>query len=160
MLVLLGVALGGVYIYINLSLMPTEESEGPMVVKVQPVSVAQFKVSPEPRAKELTKVVDAQLVAFRDGDYSKAYGYAASSLTAQMSLRTFRRMVERGYPVIAHSKSAAFGLVFDNGEAAMVNVSIMDDSGQMHHYQYLLEREPSGWKIRGVTEVEFKGTTA
>ncbi len=157
MIVLLGLALGFAYIYVNLSLLtiPTEKP----AIGIRRVAASRFQLSQQARAKELTQVIDSQLVALRNGDYPKAYRYAASALTARLTLRAFERMVKRGYPVIASSRAAAFGLVFDNGVEATVNVSITDAAGEIHHYQYFLEQEPAGWKIRGVSEVESQDTT-
>jgi hypothetical protein len=156
-IVLVGVGLGLVYVYLNLSLMtlPTDER----IIRVHRAPPGRLQVSQASRTKELTGVIDSQLVAFRNGDYSKAYKYAATARTAQLSLRQFERMVRRGYPVIASSRTAAFGSVFDNGVEATVNVSITDAAGDIHHFQYFLRREPSGWKISGVIEVESQGTT-
>ena len=158
MVVLLGCGLGLLFVFISLSFVTFPADRHGLHSGALPAP--RFQISEDSRAKELTQVIESQLSAFRNDDYSKAYKYAASALTAQMSLPAFERMVKAGYPIIARSRSAAFGVIFDNGEQAVVNVGIMGASGQIHHFKYLMEREHAGWKIRGVTEVRFEGTTA
>lgn len=157
MIILLGCVLGFLFVFIRLSFVSVPP--GDHGLHAGNLSAHRFQLSVDSRAKELTQVIESQLAAFRIGDYPKAYQYAASALTAQMSLPAFERMVKTGYPLMARSRSAAFGVILDNGEEAVVNVGIMGASGRIHHYQYLLQRERSGWKIRGVTEVRFAGTT-
>ena len=156
--VLLGCVLGLLFVFISLSFV-TPPAGGNGVPSVA-ISSRRFQLTEDSRAKELTQVIESQLSAFRHDDYSKAYQYAARILTMQMSLAAFERMVKTGYPVIAHSRSAAFGVIFDNGDQAVVNVGIMGASGQIHHFRYFMDHENKSWKIRGVTEVRFEGTTA
>jgi len=39
----------------------------------------------------------------------------------------------------------------------VVNVGIKAASGRTLHYQYLLRKEKTGWKISGVTPVRLEG---
>jgi hypothetical protein len=41
----------------------------------------------------------------------------------------------------------------------MVNVVIAGRSGRARHYRYILQKEGAGWKILGVSEVNFMGMT-
>jgi hypothetical protein len=66
-------------------------------------------------------------------------------------------MVKGNYPLIAQNRAAQFGVVLDNGDHALVNVTIIG-GGQTRHYQYLLQREKAGWRIAGVAEVKAVGT--
>jgi hypothetical protein len=109
--------------------------------------------------KELTDVIDAQLSAFRAGDYTKAYGFAASSIRDMFAPADFAIMVKTGYPVIAHSAKAEYGMAFDTGEEAVVNVQIQDAAGKSGEFQYLLKKEDGSWKIGGVSEVKPSGLT-
>ena len=79
-------------------------------------------------------------------------------MRAKVSLPAFERMVKHGYPALAHSQSAQFGMVLDNGDTAVANVTIVAVGGEVRHYQYLLQHELNGWKIFGVTEVKPAGT--
>src|SRR5262245_60682149 len=53
--------------------------------------------------------IRGQLDAFNRNDYRAAYRFAAPEIQERFPLPEFRRMVMRGYPQIARSRSAAFG---------------------------------------------------
>ncbi|MES1194742.1 MAG: DUF4864 domain-containing protein [Opitutus sp.] len=104
---------------------------------------------PEVR-KELVGVVDAQLAAFRSGDFKRAYGFAARPLRAQFTLKEFTAMITRSYPFIAHNERAEPGLPMDDGETATLAVRVFGAGGKSADYRYLLTREADGWRISGV----------
>jgi hypothetical protein len=104
--------------------------------------------------KELTDTIDAQLTAFRADDYAKAYGFAASSIRDMFPPADFASMVKTGYPVIAHSAKADYGMAFDTGEEAVVNVRIEDGAKKSGEFQYVLKKEGGTWKIAGVSELK------
>jgi hypothetical protein len=159
MVVTLGCSLGLLYVFTILStrtLNRDTDDFAPVQVFSQPE--APLKLSAEKLQHELTRVIEAQLAAFRHDDYPLAYTYACAPMRAKVSLPAFEHMVRRGYPLLAHSQSAQFGMVLDNGEAAVANVTITGMSGEVRHFQYLLQHELSGWKIFGVTEVKPAGT--
>jgi hypothetical protein len=135
-----------------------ETQEVPTVQRISH-SDPPFGVSEEPVRAELLNVVDSQLTAFREDDYPKAYTFAASSLRAQLPLPAFEHMVKAGYHFITQSRSAQFGIILDNGDAAVVNVAISNHSGRVRQYQYLLQRERTGWKIFAVSQIKASGTT-
>jgi hypothetical protein len=66
-------------------------------------------------------------------------------------------MVKTGFPALVRSRSAVYGVIMDNGEQAVVNVGIKASSGKTLHFQYLLRKEKSGWRISGVTAVKLDG---
>ena len=109
--------------------------------------------------KELTDIIDAQLAAFRAGDYAKGYEFAASSIRDMFGAADFAVMVKTGYPVIAHSAHAEYGLAFDTGEDAVVNVHIEDAAKKSGEFQYSLKKEDGGWKISGVAELKSADLT-
>ena len=113
--------------------------------------------STAPVKQELTAVVDAQLAAFRANDYPKAYTFAAAAIQGMFSRERFEEMVRTAYPVIAHSAKAEYGLAFDTGEEAVVNVTVEGADGSRTSYQYLLKKEDGGWKINGVSELRSEG---
>ena len=110
--------------------------------------------STEAMKKELAKVIEAQLTAFRADDYAQAYTFAAAGVKEMFALAEFERMVKAGYPIIAHSASAEYGLTLDSGEEAVVNVRIVGAAdGQVVDYLYTLGKEDGAWKITGVSEL-------
>lgn len=113
--------------------------------------------SSEAVKKELAAVIDAQLAAFRANDFEKAYGFAASAIKDLFAADAFEKMVRTAYPVIAHSSTADYGMTFDTGEEAVVNVRISNAEKKSVEYQYLLKKEDGQWRIGGVAEVRAQG---
>jgi uncharacterized protein DUF4864 len=107
---------------------------------------------PEVR-KEITAVIEAQLAAFRAGDPGKAYGLASAPLRAQKPLKAFTAIVRTSYPEIWANTRAEFGLVRDDGAQAALPVHVYSKDGDAT-YDYLLAREPAGWRINGVLRHE------
>lgn len=107
--------------------------------------------------KELSAVIEGQLAAFRANDYPKAYTFAAAEIKDVFPVGDFEKMVRTNYAVIAKSTSTEYGVAFDTGEEAVVNVRIQSVENQSVEYQYLLKKEDGGWKISGVSEVKAAG---
>ena len=114
-------------------------------------------VCSEPVKQELTAVIDAQLAAFRANDYPKAYTFAAGGIKEMFAVENFETMVKTDYPLIAGATKADYGLAFDTGEDAVVNVTVENAAGQRAQYQYTLSKEKGAWKITGVTEQKPDG---
>ncbi len=114
-------------------------------------------LSTAPVKQELIAVIDAQLTAFRANDYPKAYTFAAGMIREMFPVEQFETMVKTGYPLIAGSSKAEYGLAFDTGEEAVVNVTVESADGKRLQYQYLLKKEDSAWKINGVSELKPEG---
>lgn len=126
-----------------------------------PLSAVEPEEPDAPRAstlvvkQELQTVINGQLAAFRADDYATAYTFAAAGIRDQFPVARFEEMVRNAYPPIARSDSARFGIAFDNGVQAVVNVSVRGkDAETSTEYQYTLAKEDEGWKITGVTEIE------
>jgi hypothetical protein len=156
MVVVLGCLLGLIFVFSSLALRLAPSHQRNPSRYPQPFVL--LRISNDSTKNGLIKIVDAQLAAFRRGDYPRAYAFAGSQVHSQYPLPLFERMVKIGYPVIARSRSAQFGVILDNGDEAVVNVGILDGSGRIFHYQYFLKHEPAGWKINGVSEAKFEGT--
>ncbi len=103
---------------------------------------------PEVR-QEVVAVVEAQLAAFRAGDVTKAYGFAAAELRAQKPLPLFAGIVKGSYPEIWTNTRAECGLVRDDGTFARLLVHVFGRDGSAS-YDYTLVRERAGWRIRDV----------
>ena len=101
----------------------------------QPPAEPALTLSQAEVRTELIQVVESQLSAFRKDDYPAAYQYAAAELRDQMPLPAFERMVRQDYALIAHSSSAGYGAVLDNGMTGMVNVDIKGRSGKVLRYR-------------------------
>ena len=116
-----------------------------------------FNHSSDALKKELSTVIEAQLAAFRADDYPKAYTFAAAEIKGIFPASDFEKMVRTNYPVIAKSTSTEYGVAFDTGDEAVVNVRIENAEKKSVEYQYLLKKEADGWKISGVTEAKAEG---
>ena len=100
------------------------------------------------------KVVEAQFNAFRDGDYARAYSFAAAELQQQFTVAGFERMVKDGYPIIAYWRAVSFGEVEDNGRAAVMLLTVQGRAGRTRWFRYQFIREDNVWRINGVVEVQ------
>ncbi len=123
-------------------------------VRAQPPS---SHLSTDPVKQELSRVIDAQLAAFRANDYAKAYTFAAGAIQEMFAVGSFEEMVKSGYPLIAHAAKVEYGLAFDTGEEAVINVTVEGSDGRRVQYQYLLKKEGGAWKISGVGELKSEG---
>ena len=94
--------------------------------------------------------IRGQLSAFSRSDYRAAYRFAAPEIQARFPLPAFQAMVERGYPQIAHSHSAAFGSPDIRGDVVAVPVTITGRDGVTVHVVYLMRHERNGWRVAGV----------
>ena len=122
-----------------------------------PVGKPEFKPSREATKQQLIDVIEAQLTAFRANDWQKAHSFAAAPIQREYSAKMFEEMVRKGYPVIARSVSAQFGVATDNGTEAAIDVIVFAKGGQALRYHYFLIREDGKWKINGVQEVRAAG---
>ena len=118
-----------------------------------PPAASDLHPSTDAVKKELTAIIESQLAAFRADDYVKAYTFAASEIQGMFAVNEFEVMVKKGYPAIAHSGVVEFGLSFDTGEDAVVNVRIEDKEKRSALYQYQLKKQDGKWKIGGVSEL-------
>jgi hypothetical protein len=101
--------------------------------------------------REVIAVIDGQLAAFRAHDLGSAYSFAAVALRQQFPVSRFAETVRRGYPEIWANARAEYGIVRDNGVRAMLNVRVFQANNASASYDYILFKEPSGWRIGGVS---------
>jgi Domain of unknown function (DUF4864) len=160
LVVTLGCSLGLLLVFVVVSTraLPRDDEQLAMLRRGR-ATEPLFELSNETMEGQLRGVIQSQLAAFRQDDYPRAYTYASAAVKAQVALPAFERMVKLGYPLIAQSRSAQFGVTFDNGEQAVVNVVIVGRSGHARHYRYILQKEGTSWKVFGVAEVNFAGMT-
>ncbi|HKB91340.1 MAG TPA: DUF4864 domain-containing protein [Opitutaceae bacterium] len=99
---------------------------------------------------ELIHNVQGQLAAFREEDFKKALTFAAKRLREQYDATSFATLVKQGYPVIAKNGSAEFGLSKDDGDIAILVVTVVAKDGKRVDYNYGFIRESEAWKIAAV----------
>lgn len=122
---------------------------------VTPTSVQPLHRSSAEVRRQVVGVVESQFTAFRDGDYARAYSFAAPGIQQQFTVAAFERMVKDGYPIIAYWRAVSFGEVEDNGREATVLVSVQGRGGRTLFFRYLLIREANEWRISGVVEINL-----
>lgn len=108
--------------------------------------------------EKLHAVIRQQLEAFRRDDYAAAYVFAAAAIKAQFPVEAFEKMVRAGYPMIAKSSDANFGLTLDDGDRAVVTVRVVGADQRGASFHYLLERSGDDWRISGVQQLDEKTT--
>jgi Domain of unknown function (DUF4864) len=114
------------------------------------LSQTEAKPSSQAMKEKLQAAIRGQLECFRKDDFAGAYRFAATGVREQFPLAAFEKMVREGYPVIASSEEAVFGLTLDDGENAVVNVRVVGKNKDSVSYQYLMERDREDWRISGV----------
>lgn len=122
---------------------------------VTPGNVQPLHRSTAEVRRQVVGVVESQFAAFRDGDYARAYSFAASGLQQQLTVAAFERMVKGGYPVIAYWRAVSFGETQDNGREAVVLISVQGRGGRTRFFRYVLVREGNEWRISGVEEINL-----
>jgi len=120
-----------------------------LAVSPAPAQDADLHPSAPAVSQEVIATISGQLAAFRAHDPAKAYDFAAAALRRQFPLPRFAEVVRTGYPEIWRNLRAEYGIVSDNGSRATLNVRVhtADTSAA---YDYMLVREPGGWRISGV----------
>ena len=108
-------------------------------------------LAPDPR--ELFAVVNAQLAAFRAGDFPAAYRHVAHAARGRFDLGQFEKMVRSHYPEMIRSERVEFGVVKIDGENALVRVFFFNANGSARSFLYSLVIEADAWKIDGVEEM-------
>jgi len=103
--------------------------------------------------RQVVGVVKGQFNAFRDRDYELAYSFAATGVQQQFTVTAFERMVKGTYPAIAFWRTVSFGEVEDNGQRAVVQVSVQGRSRRTRFFRYGLVREANKWRIGSVMEI-------
>lgn len=98
--------------------------------------------------------ISGQLQAFRSGNNSAAYDYAAPNVKRIFpTLDIFMGMVSGGYKPVHHAQSFAFGKVQQTGPTSIVQqVLFVGPDGKDYEAVYTLELQPDGvWRITGVS---------
>lgn len=122
-------------------------------------TAADLSPSAAPMKEKLHTIIRQQLDAFRKGDFAAAYKFAAKGIRDQFPVSEFETMVRKGYPIIATSTDAVFGITMDDGDRAVVSVRVIGKDKKSAAFQYLLERNGDEWCIAGVFEDEEKTET-
>ena len=106
-------------------------------------------------AAAITSTVKQQMEAIRDGDYDRAYSFAAPGLQRGSDRKRFEAMIRRDYPVVAENTGFSLGDIMHDDDSAAVNVAVSDATGRVVYYQYRLGLEKDGWRVQGVAPLRI-----
>ncbi len=97
-------------------------------------------------------VVGAQIEAFLNGDFEKAYTFASPGIRQKFpTLEQFMTMVQRGYQPVFRPGNYGFGRIEERGGEIVLEVLISGPDGKDYTAIYFMERQDDGsWKIAGV----------
>ena len=101
--------------------------------------------------EEIISVVSAQLQAFQDDDFEKAYSYAAPTIkTIFPDYKKFRDMVVGQYQAVYRPKSINIGSVSTEGGVPFLEVYLVDPDGIFVTAIYSMQQQENGsWLING-----------
>ncbi|MGI4975674.1 MAG: DUF4864 domain-containing protein [Janthinobacterium lividum] len=104
-----------------------------------------------PAAREVRRVIAAQIDAFGHDDADAAFGFAAPPIRARFGTAArFLAAVRSAYPVLVHPRSVAFSGLRQAGDGLVQNVEVVGPDGQGALASYDMEHEPDGrWLIAG-----------
>lgn len=115
-------------------------------------------VAESPGESGIRTVITRQLDAMNAGDYTAAFAIATPEI--QQLFRdapTFKSMVERGYPQVAHSRSHRFlNLSSDTGR--LIQRVLIDSSAGTVVGSYEMIEIDGSWRINGVVYEKTEGT--
>ena len=101
--------------------------------------------------EEIISIVAAQLQAFQDDDFEKAYSYASPTIkTIFPDYKKFRDMVVGQYQAVYRPKSINIGSVSTEGGAPFLEVYLVDPDGIFVTAIYSMQQQENGsWLING-----------
>ena len=101
--------------------------------------------------EEIISVVNAQLQAFQDDDFEKAYSYASPTIkTIFPDYKKFRDMVVGQYQAVYRPKSINIGSVSTEGGVPFLEVYLVDPDGIFVTAIYSMQQQENGsWLING-----------
>ena len=98
-----------------------------------------------------TRVVMAQLEAFRRDDFTAAYRFASPMIRELFDPEHFEAMVRGGYPEIARSAGAVVSRAeLTPNDTVYLTLRIQGANGQTIEATYELVRDAGDWRINGV----------
>ncbi|SLN20768.1 hypothetical protein ROJ8625_00753 [Roseivivax jejudonensis] len=108
-----------------------------------------------PRDPDIEAVIEGQMEAFRDGDVTGAFDFAAPGIRSIFRTpEVFGQMVERGYPMVWQPGEVTFGALRERDGGLWQKVYVRDDTGALHVLDYEMRMIGDGWRIGGVQILE------
>ena len=98
---------------------------------------------------ELYDVVLAQMSAFRDADYPRAYRTVSNTVQEKYNVEAYADLARHEHTELRHAARIEFGPVRAEGRRALVPAYFFMPRGDVIPCAYSLVREDDGWKIDG-----------
>ena len=117
-----------------------------------------LKISRAPEREKISAVVEAQLAALRTGDWNKAYALAAEKFRTRVAPARFAAMIAGGYPILLRSVRVEFAPARDDGAQAVLAGRVFAKGGESEAFEWVLVKEPAGWRIAGVLPRKAQGS--
>ena len=113
-------------------------------------------------AAAIRQVIEAQLDAFRQDDWQKAFGFAAPSIQAKfVNPEIFSQMVRNGYEPVYRPRGVEFREVTASRFGPTQEVYVIGPDGRAYLAYYTMERQPDGtWRISGCYLVRAEDQSA
>ena len=99
---------------------------------------------------ELCDVVLAQMRAFREADYPRAYRTVSNSVQEKYNVETYADLARHEHPELRRAARVEFGPIHAEGRRALVPAYFCMENGDIIPCAYNLIHEEDGWKIDGV----------
>ncbi len=134
---------------------------GASLVVAGAVRGAESAPSPE-EARELRRVIAAQLAAFQADDAERAFSHASPSIREMfVTADYFMAMVRGSYPVVYRHRSVAFFVPERMGSEMVQRARLTDQAGAPWLAVYSLQRQPDrSWRINGCVVTRDGGRSA
>ena len=135
-----------------------------MIVLLAFMSVAALAQSiSETEKTEFQRIIAAQISAFRAGDGTTAYSFAAPVVRNIFPTpEIFMSMVKRGYSPVYRPQSFNFTeALIDPMGRPVQKMLVVGPDGKTYEALYSMEKQPDGtWRISGCTLLEIPGLDA
>ena len=99
---------------------------------------------------ELYDVVLAQMSAFRDADYPRAYRVVSNGVQEKVNVETYADLARHDHTELRRAVRIEFGSIRAEGRRALVPAYFFMPAGDIIPCAYSLVREEDGWKIDGL----------
>lgn len=96
---------------------------------------------------QLFELVAAQINAFREADYSRAYHQVSSGFQEKFNVESFSELARTDYPDLLRAERMEFGSVRRAGRQAAVQVYFFLPDGAVAPCLYIFVWEDGAWKI-------------
>jgi hypothetical protein len=102
------------------------------------------------RPAELYDVVLAQMTAFREADYPRAYRTVSNGVQEKVSVEIYADFARLDHTELRRAVRIEFGPIRAEGRRALVPAYFIMAEGEIIPCAYSLVREEEGWKIDSV----------